>query len=102
MEVDLAQAFTKIHPGFLPKDLAEFMRAYPPEVKLTPQTQSQRPSPTPSQVSQPANAAISYIPGYNAPAAQAPKKGSSIWLWLLPLLLLFFGSFVVAVYLVVI
>src|SRR4030095_5738298 len=98
MQMDLAQALAKIQPGFLPKDLAEFMKAYPPEAKPIEQTQSQRAAPLPSSVSQSANTSISYIPGYNAPAV-APKKGRSVWIWLVPFLLLFFGSIAVAGYL---
>jgi len=96
MQMDLAQVLAKIHPGFLPKNLAEFIRAYPPEPKPIEQTQSQGPSPLSSPISQSAKTSISYIPGYNAPP---PKKGRSIWVWLLPLLLLFFGSIAVAGYL---
>jgi serine/threonine protein kinase len=96
MQMDLAQVLAKLHPGFLPKDLALFIKDYKPEIPAdaVPRTES---APGLAPVSQSAATSISYIPGFQVPPSAA-KKGRSIWVWMIPLLLLFFGSLAGAAY----
>ncbi len=105
-QVDLAHFLSQFRPGFLPKDLAAFMKEFTvnesPKNPLANEPTIKK-STQDALVMQSAETSISYIPGYqsskgpaNAPAT--PKKSSSALLWIIIIFLFFFGIASVAAY----
>lgn len=103
-QVDLAHFLAQYHPGFLPKDLASFMKEFKKEG--APET-SIKHEPTLKKntrdalVMQSSETSVSFIPGYQSahtPGTAAAKKSSSAWLWIALLFFFFFGFVAVGGY----
>lgn len=74
MQIDLARFLAELHPGFLPKDLAKFIREYKKEKPFEKPSGRVKAYSFKENVSDSAETAISYIPGYKTTPLIHPKK----------------------------
>jgi len=105
-QVDLAHFLAQYHPGFLPKDLAAFLKEFKTD---TPAQAAAKNEPTVKKeaqnplAAQSAETSVSFVPGYQAaqaPAAPAAPKSTPAWLWILVIFFFFFGVASVGAYFV--
>ncbi len=89
MQIDLARFLAEIHPGFLPKDLAKFIQEYKKEKPYEKPSGSMKAYSFKENVSDSAETAISYMPGYKTTPLIQPKKKKSSYTVLI-LIFIFF------------
>lgn len=105
-QVDLAHFLSQYHPGFLPKDLAAFMKEFKKDtlgVEASKNEPTLKKNPQEALVMQSSETSVSFVPGYQsgkAPPQETPKKSSSTLLWILLILFFFFGAASVGAYVV--
>ncbi len=104
-QVDLAQFLSQQHPGYLPKDLANYLKEFRKEV--VPLTAAELTQKKIQQNLPPENVdtSISYITGKAVPPSTplpppAVKKSTPAWLWILLIFFFFFGFASVGAYFV--
>lgn len=104
LQVDLAHFLSQYHPGFLPKDLANYMKAFkidPPASTINRNEPTIKKNTREALVMQSTDTSISFIPGYQSPQASLAspsKKSMPAWIWILVIFFFFFGFASVGAY----